>query len=346
MAINNLLTEQLKYTGENKIPTKINLYSYNKESISCHHDIQPSALKELKGKEAVNWIQVTGLQDTDILKEVFQQFSIDFLTRQDILNSDHLPKIEEHDRYNVIILKRLHKNKQDDYDPLHLCIIQGQTYIITFTEKESDIFNDIVSALHNDTLRIRQKQSDYLLSVIINEVISNYMSVITQMEDELEDLEESLIIPDSAKVPAGIESIQQFRKNYRIIKKSVFPLKEHFNKLFHTDNELFNESQRPFFNDINDHLLFVLQTMESCRDLITAIADLYLSQNEQRLNDIMKQLTIVSTIFIPLTFLAGIWGMNFEWMPELSWKHGYLMAWGVMLAMGMSLFFFFRHKKW
>lgn len=345
MPRNNLLTEQLNYTGENKIPTRIDLYSYNKESISCNRDIKPSALKEITESNVVSWIQVTGLQDTDIIKEVFQQFNIDFLTRQDILNPDHLPKIEEHEAYNVIILKRLYKSKSNDYESMHLCIIQGKSYLITFTEKESDVFKDIISALHNNTLKIRHKQSDYLLSVIINEVISNYMSVITQMEDELEDMEESLIIPNNA-LSLNIENIQQFRKNYRVIKKSIFPLKEHFNKLFHTDNELFNESQRPFFNDVNDHLLFVLQTMESCRDLITAIADLYLSRNEQRLNDIMKQLTIVSTIFIPLTFLAGIWGMNFEWMPELYWKHGYIMAWGVMLAIGISLFFFFKQKKW
>lgn len=345
MTKNNLLTEQLKYTGENRTHTNINLYSYDKDSLSSSMDISPSDLKTLKTDNVINWVQITGLQNTEIIKEVFQQFGIDFLTRQDILNSDHLPKIEEHDEYNVIILKLLKKNEDNDYEPIHMCVIQGKSHIITFSEKELGMFDDIRSALHNNTLKIRNKQSDYLLSVIINSVISNYMSVVTKMEDELEDIEETLIMTDNIN-DFGLENIQKFRKDYRLIKKCVFPLKEHFNKLIHADNELFNKSQLPFFNDVNDHMVFVLQTMESCRDLISSITELYMSKNDRRLNDIMKQLTIVSTIFIPLTFLAGIWGMNFEQMPELSWEYGYLMAWGIMVAMGISLFFFFKHRKW
>ena len=272
-------------------------------------------------------------------------FCIDFLTTQDILNPEHLTKVEEHDDYNVIIIKLLTMNKDRDYESMQLCIIQGKSYVLTFVEKETDFFNEIISALNKNTLKIRHRQSDYLLSVILNSSMANFMSVLTTMEDELEDMEEALIVPHNPDAP-GIENIQKYRKNYRIIKKCIFPMKEHINKLFHADNELLNEQQRPFFNDVNDHLQFVLQTMESCRDLITAIVDLYISRNDQRLNDIMKQLTIVSTIFIPLTFLAGIWGMNFEWMPELHWEYGYLFAWTLMLTMGISLFFFFRHKKW
>lgn len=345
MTKNNLLTEQLKYMGENRTPTKVNLYSYNKESVAYNNDIDISNIKNSMNEDNMNWIRVIGLRDTSIIKDICQLFGIDFLTRQDILNPNHLPKIEEHDDYNVIILKILGKDKDNDYEPTHLCVIQGKEFIITFSEKELDIFNDILSAIDKNTLKIRQRQSDYLLSVILNGVISNYMSILSKMEDELEDMEEALIEPNNSNAP-GIEHIQQYRKNYRIIKKCIFPMKEHINKLFHADNELLNESQRPFFNDVNDHLMFVFLTMESCRDLITAIVDLYISRNDQRLNDIMKQLTIVSTIFIPLTFMAGIWGMNFQWMPELSWEYGYIMAWGLMLFMGIALYFFFKHKKW
>ena len=345
MTKNNLLTEQLRYTGENKFPTKINLCSYKKESITYHKDIEFEHLRELMNEDEINWIQITGMQDIEKVKNVCQMFEIDFLTTQDILNPNHLTKIEEHDDYNVIIIKLLTMGKDDDYEPMQLCIIQGKSFVLTFVEKETDFFNDIISALNKNTLKIRHRQSDYLLSVILNSSMANFMSVLTTMEDELEDMEEALIVPHNPDAP-GIENIQKYRRNYRIIKKCIFPMKEHINKLFHADNELLNEQQRPFFNDVNDHLQFVLQTMESCRDLITAIVDLYISRNDQRLNDIMKQLTIVSTIFIPLTFLAGMWGMNFEWMPELHWEYGYLFAWSLMLTMGISLFFFFRHKKW
>ena len=215
MTKNNLLTEQLRYTGDNKFPTKINLCSYKKDSITFHKDIEFEHLKGLMNEDEINWVQVTGMQE-------------------------------------------------------QLCIIQGKSYVLTFAEKETDFFNDIISALNKNTLKIRHRQSDYLLSVILNSSMANFMSVLTTMEDELEDMEEALIVPHNPDAP-GIENIQKYRKNYRIIKKCIFPMKEHINKLFHADNELLNEQQRPFFNDVNDHLQFVLQTMESCRQETTNV---------------------------------------------------------------------------
>ena len=141
------------------------------------------------------------------------------------------------------------------------------------------------------------------------------------------------------------KDLQLFRRNYRLIKKSIFPLKEQINKLFHAENKLLHKANRPFFNDVNDHLQFVLQTLEGCRDMLSALVDLYLSNNDQRMNGIMKQLTIVSTIFIPLTFLAGIWGMNFQWMPELSWRYGYFFAWGLMIVAAVSVFIYTEIQK-
>ena len=162
--------------------------------------------------------------------------------------------------------------------------------------------------------------------------------------DGLEDLEERLL--SSTDVNPSIEEIQQYRRNFRLIKRSILPLKEQFSKLFHTENNLIHKASRPFYNDVNDHLQFVLQTLEGCRDMISALLDLYLTNNDRQMNNIMKQLTIVSTIFIPLTFLAGIWGMNFKFMPELDWKFGYLFAWLLMLLLGTGLYFYFRRKKW
>lgn len=345
MTKNNLLSEQLNYIGENRNPTRLHLCTYNKEGMTCYDEKELNSIIHLIKKENINWLQVIGLQNTDTIKAVCQHFNIDFLTTQDILNSNHLTKIEEHDDYNVVILKLLKKNNEMEFEPQQLCIIQGKNFILTFLEKETDFFKDILSALNKNTLKIRNRESDYLLSVLLNSSMANFMSILSSMEDELEDMEESLIEPYSKNSP-GIDKIQMYRRNYRIIKKCILPLKENINKLSHTENELINEAQRPFFSDVNDHLQFALQTMESCKELISAIVDLYMSRNDQRLNDIMKQLTIVSTIFIPLTFMAGIWGMNFQIMPELSWKYGYLMAWSLMITMAVILFLFFKHKKW
>lgn len=212
-------------------------------------------------------------------------------------------------------------------------------------EKETDFLNDINTALEKNVLKIRSRQSDFLLSVILNSVMASFISIISELEDGLEDLEEQLLSPEQADM-LGIENIQQYRRNFRVIKKCILPLKEEISKLLHPiDNDLLHKASRPFFNDVNDHLQFVLQTLDGCRDMISALVDIYLSNNDRRMNSIMKQLTVVSTIFIPLTFLAGIWGMNFQWMPELGWRYGYVFAWTLMLILVAVIYFYFKRKN-
>ena len=345
MKQNNLLSEQLKYTGKASTPTHLHLYSYGCEGVeaSCYQNLQ--ALQPLLKDNAVNWVQIHGLQDAETIRELCQHFGIDFLTTQDILNADHQTKIEIHDTYNLVIIKQLIPLDDDEYQPQQLCIVQGTNYVLTFAETDTDFFEDIHTALERNVLKIRSRQSDYLLSVILNSIMAGFMSVITQMEDSLEDMEEQFLSSDDDQLP-GIKDIQHHRRNYRLIKRSIFPLKEQISKLLHDDNPLLHKVNRPFFNDVNDHLQFVLQTLEGCRDLLSSLIDLYLSNNDQRMNGIMKQLTIVSTVFIPLTFMAGIWGMNFQWMPELSWKYGYLMAWALMAVVAAAVYVYLKYKKW
>lgn len=345
MTKNNLLSEQLAYIGGSRTPTHLHLCSYNAEHICMQDGKDIEELAPYLNKNAINWIQIHGFQNTEAIQHICQYFNVDFLTIQDILNSNHQTKIEQHDTYNVVILKLLSSN-DDIYMPQQIAIVQGGNFLLTFIEKETDFLNDINAALEKNVLKIRNRQSDFLLSVILNSVMASFISIISELEDGLEDLEEQLLSPDQDEVP-GIESIQQYRRNFRVIKKCILPLKEEISKLLHTaDNELLHKANRPFFNDVNDHLQFVLQTLDGCRDMISALVDIYLSNNDQRMNSIMKQLTVVSTIFIPLTFLAGIWGMNFQWMPELGWRYGYIFAWALMLILVAAIYFYFKRKKW
>lgn len=342
---NNLLSEQLRYTGQSDTPTHLHLCSYTSEQWTLKKAAHITELMEALHGEGIHWLQVHGLKDTKTVEEVCRYFDIDFLTMQDILNAKHLTKIEEKEKYNVVLVKQLTASEEETYVPSQLCVVQGSEFVLTFSEKETDFFEDIYTAITNNVLKIRNRQSDFLLSVILNSVMSNFMTVITALEDRLEEMEESLLAPGTSDDP-GIEDIQQCRRNFRVIKKSVLPLKEQFGKLFHTENTLLHKANRPFFNDVNDHLQFVLQTLDGCRDMIASVVDMYLSNNDLRMNNIMKQLTIVSTIFIPLTFLAGIWGMNFEVMPELKWPYGYLFAWVLMIGMGVGVYIYFKRKKW
>lgn len=344
MTKNNLLSEQLNYTGASHTLTHLHLCSYNAEGVFMQNAKEIDELKDGLREDAINWIQIHGFENTETIQRVCRYFDVDFLTTQDILNPKLLTKIEVHENYNVVILKLLSASS-DTYIPQQMAIVQGENFLLTFMEKETDFLNEINVALQKNVLKIRNRQSDYLLSVILNSVMASFMSIIAGLEDGLEDLEEQLLSPGEGGVP-GIEDIQQFRRKFRVIRKCMMPFKEEISKLLHTDNGLLHKPNRPFFNDVNDHLQFVLQTMEGCRDMISALLDLYLSNNDQRMNSIMKQLTIVSTIFIPLTFLAGIWGMNFQWMPELGWKYGYFFAWALMLVLVIVIYFYFKRKKW
>ncbi|MDE6180244.1 MAG: magnesium/cobalt transporter CorA [Phocaeicola sp.] len=345
MMKNNLLSEQLTYAGVSPTPTHLHLCSYNAEGISRRDAEKMDDLLPFLDRNAITWIQIHGFRNTEALRGVCQYFHIDFLTIQDILNPDHQTKIEQHDAYNVVILKLLASDGTACL-PQQMAIVQGNGFLLTFIERETDFLNDIYGALEKNVLKIRNRQSDFLLSVILNSVMSSFISIISGLEDGLEDLEERLLSPDRTDVP-GIEDIQQYRRRFRVIKRCIFPLKEEIGKLLHTaDGELLHKANRLFFNDVNDHLQFVLQTLDGCRDMISALVEIYLSNNDQRMNSIMKQLTVVSTVFIPLTCLAGIWGMNFRWMPELEWQYGYFFAWGLMLVLVAVIYFFFKHKKW
>lgn len=347
---NNLLSEKLVYTGVSQTPTHLHLCTY---SASEMQEASGSSLREISGtlnNEQINWLQIHGLKDTETVREVCSQFEIDFLVLQDILNANHLTKIEEHDKYIVLILKIFRYGGPEDEDEANdlnrqqVCIILGNNYVLTFLEHESDFFDEVTVALRNNVLKIRGRQTDYLLSVLLNSIIGNYISLISSIDDELEDLEEKLLtISDGHDI--GIE-IQSLRRQYMSMKKAVLPLKEQYVKLLRAENLLIHKVNRAFFNDVNDHLQFVLQTIEICRETLSSLVDLYISNNDLRMNDIMKRLTVVSTIFIPLTFLVGVWGMNFKQMPELDWRYGYLFAWILMTFIGIIVYLYFRKKKW
>ena len=345
MTKNNLLSEKLSYNGVSPTPTHLRLCSYNAGSVQQYTSENIENILPYLAQKSIDWIQIYGLQNTSVIQEICQHFDIDFLIMQDILNANHQTKIEEHEKYNVIILKLLSVDEENGLIPQQLCIVQGEKFILTFTEKDSDFFNEIETAIQNNVLKIRNRQSDFLLSVLLNSVMASFMSIIISMEDDLEDIEERLMSPDSGEIP-GIDDIQTHRKNYRLIKKHILPLKEEFSKLLHNENILLHKVNRPFFNDVNDHLQFIIQTLDGCREMFPTLVELYVSNNDLRMNNIMKQLTVVSTIFIPLTFLVGIWGMNFHSMPELSWQYGYLFAWSIMLLTAIVVYLYIKRKKW
>ncbi len=336
---NNLLSEHLTYNGDNSTHTHVHLLNYSSDHFSetiCDNfeEIMSQATTENK-----LWIRVHGLKDTEYIKNICTYFQINFLMMQDILNVDHPSKIEKNGDFNFVVTRIFHENSETS-----VRLVQGKNVVLTFTEGEASFFDDAVKALQENVLKIRTRSSDYLFSVLFNELVSNYVSLAIETGDQLDDLETELL---AATTSYNIRmQLQMLRKRYMEIKRTVVPLKDQYSKILHPDSDLINEANRPFFNDVNDHLLNAVQLTEGCRETLSSLMDLYISNSDMHMNYIMKRLTIVSTIFIPLTFLVGVWGMNFKFMPELDWKYGYLMAWGVMLAAGLASYLILRSRKW
>ncbi len=340
---NNLLNEQLSYNGEESTPTTIKLYSYSNNGVD--QKVIEQSNKQLDLDPTLKyWIKVDGLSDVNLIKDITNQFNLNFLLAQDILNINHPTKIEEYDDFIIAILKFFVKDTDEEYQPLQITLVMGHNYLITFSEVAHPFMDKIISALEQDTLRIRQRSIDYLLTVVLNSIVTNHTTVIMDINDNLDDVEE-LILTNTTYNNLGIE-IQKNRKQYIKIKKAILPLKEQYGRLFRANPELVRHENIAFYNDVNDHLQYVLQNIELCRETLSSLADLYISNNDLKMNDIMKRLTVVSTIFIPLTFLVGVWGMNFTGMPELEWKFGYPVAWAIMLLIGIIVYLYFKIKKW
>lgn len=347
---NSLLSERLIYNGESETPTHLHLCVYDTSGEEEYNANDFNSIAQSLNDGKMNWLQVHGIKDIETIRDICRYFKIDFLVLQDILDTTNPTKVEIHDDYTVVILKLFKKIKSDDeldlieLEPQQICLILGENYLLTFIECESEFFSNVNKAIKKDALKIRKRPSDYLLSVLIGNVITHYISIVTDIDERLEDLEDVLFTATDNKDMG--KHIQSLRREYMAMKKVVMPLKEQYLKLLRGENDLIHKSTRAFFNDVNDHILFVLQTVDICRETLASLVDLYISNNDLRMNEIMKRLTVVSTIFIPLTFLVGVWGMNFNFMPELTLKYGYFIAWGVIIVTAVVISIYLRRKKW
>ncbi len=336
---NNFLSEKLTYNGDERTATHVHLVSYNSAGMTVSDNVEIDASALSLDPASVSWVRVHGLKDTERIRALCAAFGIDFLVVQDILNVDHPSKVEEYERYNFVVAKYSCHGEM-----AHISLVQGENFVLSFSETETALFDGVQKAITDNVLKIRTRPTDYLLSVMINGLVADYASLASSIDDDMDDLASELIAAvDARDIGAQILSL---RRRYMDLKRTVMPLKEQFSRLLRSDSRLIRKGTRPFLNDVNDHLLYVAQSIDSCRETLASLMDLYVSNNDLRMNDIMKRLTVVSTIFIPLTFLVGVWGMNFRNMPELEWKYGYAAAWGVMIVIGVIVYLFFRTKKW
>ncbi len=327
------------------IECKITVVQYNADALNYCDITAISELKQLPRQGLVTWINIDGLVDTSIVENIGLEFDIHPLVQEDILSTHQRPKLEEYENFLYLVLKGISAENNGNflinYEQISILLLDN--YVITFKEKTDDTFHPIHNRLQNRKGRLRQSGSDYLAYVILDTVVDEYFVVEDSLDDIIDPLEDSLLDNPS---DSTLSTIQQLRRELIGMKRSISPLRELLTEIQHSDTELVEEKTLRYFSDIHDHVLRVTDSLESYRERIAAMQDIYLTSLSNKMNETMKILTIFATIFIPLTFIAGIYGMNFEYMPELKWRWSYPALWLLFIVVGTASLLYFKRKKW
>ncbi|KAA3662242.1 MAG: magnesium and cobalt transport protein CorA [Calditrichaeota bacterium] len=305
---------------------------------------------QYKDNKNVTWINIYGLHDTALLKKIETAFGIHPLVLEDVLNTTQRPKIEIFHDYVFSVLKMISFNKENEQiSTEQISLILKNNHILCFQERKGDIFHALRERIKNATGRIRKSRADYLAYAIMDVIVDNYFLVLEELAEHIEMLDEEVADdPD----PETAQKINGLKHALLMLRKNTWPLREVIHQLVRDENPQFHQETMPFLRDLYDHVLQVIDTTETCREMTNGLMDMYMSMMSNRMNEVMKVLTIIATIFIPLSFLAGVYGMNFDTsispfnMPELSFKFGYIMFWLFSLAIGAGLLLYFKKKKW
>ncbi|MFC2159978.1 magnesium/cobalt transporter CorA [Actinomycetota bacterium] len=335
----------LVHIGKKKeTKTKITIIDYDEITFQ---EIEIEAPKECityKDKPTITWINVDGIENIQVLKDIGECFNIHSLTLEDILNTDQRPKLEEYEKYIFIVLKMLsYDDKEEAISSEQVSLILGENYVISFQESEGDIFDPIRARIKNGKGRVRKTGSDYLSYLLLDTIVDNYFIILEKIGEKIEGLEDEVIKNPTQET---VSTIHNLKTEMLYLKKSIWPLREVVNKLERGELSLIKKSTSIYLRDIYDHTIQVIDTVETLRDMLSGILDIYLSSVSNRMNEVMKVLTIIATIFIPVTFIAGIYGMNFSNMPEIGWNWSYLVFWIVVLIIGAAMIIYFKKKKW
>ncbi|OPY35568.1 MAG: Magnesium transport protein CorA [Methanoregula sp. PtaU1.Bin051] len=311
---------------------------YEKKTITSLEDCLP-----FKTTDTATWINIDGLSDISLIEQIGKSYDIHPLIIESILNTEQRPKMEDLGTYIYVNLKMLqylepaHKVKIEQ-----VSLIIGKNYVISFQEDVGDVFDPVRERIRKDG-KIRKYGTDYLAYALIDAVVDNYFAVMESLGEQVEVLEEALVSNPSREMLLNIHTL---KTDMIYLRKSVWPLREVISGLERSDNDLIRDPTRIYLRDVYDHTIQVIDTIETFRDMVSGMIDIYLSGMSMRLNEVMKVLTLIATIFIPLTFIVGIYGMNFEYMPELSHPYGYYGVWIIMILVTGTMLLYFHKRQW
>lgn len=299
--------------------------------------------KDIKDNE-VCWINIEGLKDISVIESIGSKFKLHPLILEDILNTGQRAKLEDYDKYIFIVLKMLTYDKDTRaVRAEQVSFVLISNCVISFQERNTGIFSNVILRIKSAKGAIRKQDADYLLYALIDAVVDSYFGILENLGDEIDEIEEELIDEPSKEV---LQKIHKLKKDMLFLRNSIWPLREVVSLLVRSDNAYFSQNTVVYLRDVYDHIIQIIDTIEVYRDMLSGMLDTYLSSISNKTNDVMKVLTIISTIFIPITFLAGVYGMNFKNIPELQFDYGYEIFWAVSVAITIILIRYFKKKKW
>ncbi len=336
----------LVHIGEKKTgDICVNLIEYNE---AFFNEIKIDNIQQYipsSDESIISWLNIDGVHNIETIEKLGELFNLHPLTLEDIVNTGQMPKMEEYDNYTFIVLKMLYYNdssKSVEVEQISICL--GNNFVLTFQEeKERDAFKYVKERLRLSKGRLRKMGPDYLVYSIIDSVVDSYFLILEKIGEKIELLEEQVLDEPSEQV---LHQIHVLKREMIFLRKSIWPLRDVISTIEKGGSDFIHDSIHIYFRDVYDHTIRIIETIETYRDILSGILDIYLSSISNKINAVMKVLTIIATIFMPLTFLAGIYGMNFEYMPELKWRWGYPLILGIMLFIGITMVIYFKKKDW
>jgi magnesium transporter len=336
----------LVYTGDKqKEPVSIYLMEYDNNTFSEKKIENINEIVLSKQSDKISWIIVDGVHDIQLMEAIQNLFNIHPLAMEDIVHTTQRPKAEEYPEHLFIVMRMFsYDDDTKEFKNEQVSLILGKNYLLTFLEDPGDVFNPVRERIRKDGTKIRNNGSDFLAYSLIDAVVDSYFHILEKSGEEIEELEDRLILKPEKE---DLQFVHQLRRNMILLRKSVWPLREVVSLLQRNDHSVINQSTQIYLRDVYDHIIQIMDTIESYRDMIVGMLDVYLSSTSNKLNEVMKVLTIISTLFIPLTFLAGVYGMNFHYFPELEIRWMYPWGfWFISICISIGMIIFFKRKNW
>ncbi len=333
----------LVYVGERQVEElEISVFDFNETSFDERRQLTVDECLPYLDSETISWINIVGLHDVVLLKEIGEKFDIDPLVMEDILNTEQRPKVQDLKDYLFVVLKMTYP-LDGVYQSEQISLIMKNRCVISFQERREDVFDSIRDRIRGEKGRIRKSGADYLLYALVDSIVDAYFPYLEGVSESLEEIEAKII--ESQEI-ASLQELHQKKRELISIRRSIWPTREIVSFLERGESAIIKQSTIPYLRDVHEHIVRIIETVESLKDVLTSMLELYMSSSSHRMNEVMKVLTIISTIFMPVTFVAAIYGMNFVYMPELTMKAAYPAVILVMAGIALGMVAYFKRKKW